>query len=112
MLAPEEKKFIEYWAVKREREKSLTRQIFFGLPFGLFLGICILVVFESGWYERATMVAYTQSSPYVLVAAIIIIAVFVGIFYKRYKWEMNEQRYRELLAKQKNDTLNATKTGI
>jgi len=101
MLAPEEKKFIDYWDANRQKQKSLVTQVFFGLPFGLFLGIGILVLFESGWYERANMVAYTQSSPYVLVTAIIIIAVFTGIFYKRYKWEMNEQRYKELKAKEK-----------
>lgn len=101
MLAPEEKKFIEYWDANRDAQRSLTRQIFFGLPFGLLLGIGVLVVFEAGWYERATMVAYTQSSPYVLVAAIVVIAVFTGIFYKRYKWDMNEQLYKELKAKEK-----------
>ncbi|HVX49442.1 MAG TPA: hypothetical protein VHB48_04765 [Chitinophagaceae bacterium] len=109
MLSPREKKFIEYWSANREKQKSLARQIFFGLPFGLILGIAILVVFESGWYERATMVAYAESSPYILVIAIVIIAVFSGIFYKRYQWEMNEQRYRELLAKQKNEPADATK---
>jgi len=101
MLAPDEKRFLEYWSANRLKQKSLVRQLLFGLPFGLCLGIGVLVVFESGWYERANMVAYTQSSPYVLVFAIIVIAVFTGVFYKRYKWEMNEQRFKELEAKQK-----------
>ena len=45
------------------------------------------------------MVAYSQSSPWLLVIAIIAIAVFTGIFYKKYRWEMNEQRYKELQVK-------------
>lgn len=108
MLSPQEKKFVDYWSNNRVKQKSIVRQVFFGLPFGLLLGIGVLVLLETDWYERANMVAYTQSSPYVLVAAIIIIAVFTGIFYKRYRWEMNEQRYRELLAKEKNTSAPAT----
>jgi hypothetical protein len=103
MLAPNEKKFIEYWAANREKQKSLIRQVFFGLPFGLLLGIGILVVLECGWYQRANMVAYTQSNPFILLAAIMAIAVFTGLFYKRYKWDMNEQRFKELKAKEKNE---------
>ncbi len=102
MLSTEEMRFLDYWAANREKQRSLPRQLFFGLPFGLLLGIGIVVLFESGWYERATMVAYSQSSPYVLLAAIIITAVFTGVFYKRYKWEMNEQRYKELKLKEKS----------
>ena len=101
MLTPDEQSFVEFWANNREREKNIARQIFFGLPFGLLLGAGVLVLLESGWYERANMVANSQSSPWLLVIAIITIAVFTGIFYKKYKWEMNEQRYMELLVKKR-----------
>ena len=37
----------------------------------------------------------------VLVAAAILIAIFVVIFSVRHKWDINEQRYRELLARNK-----------
>ncbi len=104
MLTTEENNFLGYWLIYREREKNIVRQIFFGLPFGLLLGIGVLVVLESGWYERANMVANSQSSPWLLVIAIVAIAVFTGVFYKKYKWEMNEQRYLELLVKKRNET--------
>jgi len=104
MLTIEENKFINHWAKYREREKNILRQIFFGLPFGLLLGIGVLILLESGWYERANMVANSQSNPWLLVIAIIAIAVFTGIFYKKYKWEMNEQRYLELLIKKRDET--------
>jgi len=103
MLTTEETKFINHWGQNRDREKNIGRQIFFGLPFGLLLGIGVLVVLESGWYERANMVANSQSSPWLLVLAIVAIAVFTGVFYKKYKWEMNEQRYLELLVKKRNE---------
>jgi len=102
MLSKHESDFIQYWEKSREREKSLFRQLFFGLPFGLMLGTGILVLFETGWYQRANMVAYAQSNPWLLIVSIIAIAVFTGVFYKKFKWEMNEQRYRELLAKKNN----------
>jgi len=102
MLSPEEERFIQYWDANKEKQKSFVRQLFFGLPFGLLLGIGIVVLFESGWYERATMVAYTQSTPWVLIAAIILTAGFTGVFYKRYKWEANEQRYKELQVKKRD----------
>jgi hypothetical protein len=110
MLSPEEERFMHYWDANREKQKKFARQLFFGLPFGLLLGIGIVVLFESGWYERANMVAYTQSTPWVLIAAIIITAVFTGVFYKRYKWEANEQRFKELQVKKRNSEPGAKAT--
>jgi Tfp pilus assembly protein PilN len=46
------------------------------------------------------MEANSQSSPLVLMIAIICIAVFVGVFYKRHQWEMKEQQYLEFKAKE------------
>jgi len=102
MLSPDEQRFVNYWETNREKQKNFVRQLFFGLPFGLLLGIGIVALFESGWYERANMVAYSQSTPWVLIVGILITAVFTGVFYKRYKWEENEQRYKELQVKKRN----------
>lgn len=75
------------------------RQLFIGLPAGLLFGAGILVSLGTGWYQRANMVANSQFNPNVLTIAIAAIAVFVAIFYKKYKWDMYEQQYRELMAK-------------
>lgn len=99
MLTEQEEKFLVYWEKNKEREKSFFRQISLGLPIGLFIGIGILLNFISGWYSRANMVANSQSTPLVLIFAIIIIAFFCSIFYKRHQWEMNDQRYQELTIK-------------
>ena len=99
MLTPEEEKFLEFWEANRIKEKTLFRQLSLGMPLGVLIGIAILLNFMSGWYTRANMVAYSQSTPYVLIVAIVIIAVFCSVFYKRYKWEMNEQHFLELKIK-------------
>lgn len=103
MLSQEDEKFIAYWSANREREKKLSRQLMAGLPVGLLLGIAILVCFFTGWYQRAMMEASTEMSPFVLILAIILIAVSFGVFYKKQKWEQNEQAYKELLARKKKE---------
>lgn len=96
MLTPEEKKFIEYWESNREKEKNVFRQLRYGLPIALVMAILILVNFSSGWYERANMVAFSQSTPIALLVALVAIVVFWSVFSKKHKWDMNEQRYKEL----------------
>jgi hypothetical protein len=97
MLTEDEKKFLKYWELNREKEKNTFYQLRSGLPIGLILGVAILINFASGWYQRANMVAFSQSTPIALIFAIVIIALFCAIFFKRHKWEMNEQRYKILL---------------
>lgn len=99
MLTEQEEKFLIYWEKNKERDKNIFRQLSLGLPIGLLIGVGILLNFVSGWYTRATMVANSQSTPLVLIFAIIIITVFCSIFYKRHQWEMNDQRYQELKIK-------------
>jgi len=108
MLTEQEEKFIIYWEKNKQRDKSIFRQLSLGLPIGIFIGIGILLNFVSGWYERATMVANSQSTPLVLIFAVIIIAVFCSVFYKRHKWEMNDQKYRELIVKKQMASRSAT----
>jgi len=101
MLSKKDEAFLKYWEENRIKEKSLIKQFFPGLPIGLCLGAAILLVLESGWYERANMVERAQSSPIVLFIAIAGIVAFTGFFYKRFRWEMNEQAYMELMQKTK-----------
>ena len=107
MLSEKEKAFIKYWEENRVKEKSILKQLYPGLPIGLSLGAAILLVLDSGWYERANMVAQAQSSPVILFIAIACIVAFTGFFYKKFRWEMNEQAYRELKLK---DDMNETET--
>ena len=100
MLTTHEERFINYWKDNRDREKKLFRQLLFGLPIGLLIGVAIFTSVVTGrWYERADMVANTELNPTVLMVAVLAIAVFIAIFYKKFKWDQNEQLYKELLAK-------------
>jgi membrane protein YdbS with pleckstrin-like domain len=102
MLDQKEKLFVEYWEVNREKEKSILYQLLTGLPMGLLFALPIIFILFTGryWFKRADMVANTELSAVVLVTAVLIIATFVAVLYKRHQWEMKEQQYKELKAKE------------
>ena len=106
MLTEREKQFMEYWKQNRDKEKKIFRQLLVGLPLGLLFAVPIILNFTSGWYKRANMWANGHSDdgimPTIIVAALVIL-VFVAIFSKRHRWEMNEQDYRELELKQQKE---------
>lgn len=100
MLTEQERQFIQYWEQNRNSRKRVVKQLSVGLPLGVALVIAIFVNFFSGWDKSANMVMYTDPSLiFVLIAAALLIVVFIVIFSARHKWDMYEQRYRELLAK-------------
>ena len=100
MLTEQEEAFITYWAANREKQKRTFRQFLLGIPLALLFVVPITLNFFSGWYKRATMMRNTQDfNPGVLLLALILIVVFIAIFSRKFRWEQNEQRYTELLAK-------------
>lgn len=105
MLTESERRFLQYWEANRLREKKLNKQLLLGLPIGLLFAVPVLILLFSGkfWYERANMEANSHSSPVVLMIAIICIALFVAVFYKRHQWEMKEQQYLELKAREQEE---------
>lgn len=107
MLTESEKRFLEYWEANRLREKKINKQLLLGLPIGLLFAVPVLILLFSGrfWYQRASMEANSQSSPVVLIIAIICIAVFVALFYKRHQWDQREQHYLELKAKEQEESI-------
>jgi uncharacterized membrane protein len=111
MLTTEEQKFIVYWEANREKQKKLFYQLLIGLPLGFLFAIPILVNFFMGrfWYKRADSVGVSQFNPIVLIIAVVLIAVFIGVFNKKFKWDQNEQFYLELKAREKRDGENKEK---
>jgi len=103
MLTPAEENFLHYWEKNRDREKKLIRQLFIGLPIGLLISIGIILSLDLNWYPRANMVANASLNPYVFLLAIIGITVFTAVFYKKFQWDMKEQRYRELCVKKEKE---------
>lgn len=102
MLDQREKLFVEYWELNREKERNLLYQVLTGLPIGLLFALPIIFILFTGryWFKRADMVANAELSPVLLVSAVFIIALFVAVLYKRHQWEMKEQQYKELKAKE------------
>jgi uncharacterized membrane protein len=100
MLDEEEKNFIEYWKDNRLKKKKVLKQLSVGLPLGVLIVSAIFINFFSGWDKRAQMVINADPSLIlVLVIASLLIVVFITIFSARHKWDLNEQHYKELLAR-------------
>jgi len=104
MDSEQERLFIQYWEANREREGKLLTQLLFGIPVGMLFSLPVLVILISAklWYKRADMEANSSLSPVVLISAVVIIAGFVAVFYKRHQWDMKEQQYLEFKARQEN----------
>lgn len=91
--------FFAFWELNSEKEKSSRKAFMLGLSSGFAIGVVVLAFILSGWYNRATMEANSKMSAFVLFMAILGISVFIAFMYRRFKWEMNDQRFQEILAK-------------
>src|SRR5687767_13930301 len=104
MLSEEDKKFIEFWEHNREKQKKFLVQLAIGLPAGCLFAVAIFFNVVSGWHIGATTVI--NSSPsfiLVMLVAVIAIVVFISVYSVKHRWDMNEQRYRELDGKKNED---------
>ena len=102
-ITEEERKFIDYWEVQRDKERKLMNQLMFGLPIGILFSVPLIINFFLGkfWYKRADAVGLSQFSPTVLIVAVLLITVFVALLNRRFRWEKLEQQYLEIKAKEK-----------
>lgn len=102
MLTENEQRFVKYWEANRLREKRWQYQLLTGLPLGLLFSLPVIILLMTAklWYKRAEMEANALGSPVVMIIAVLVIAVFVAIFYKNHRWEMKEQLYRQLMARE------------
>lgn len=101
-MTTDQERFVRYWAENREKEKRSLRPLLLGLSAGFAIGVGVLILLETGWFERAQMVANSRLSSVVLIMAFMGIALFMAFLYRRFRWEMKEQEYLELSAKRKN----------
>ncbi len=100
MLTHDEKKFIDYWEHNRLKKKRILKQLSVGLPMSVLFVVAIFINFISGWDKRAQMVINADPSIIiVLIIACLLIVIFIVIFSARHRWDLNEQRYRELRAR-------------
>ena len=109
MLSKQEENFLIYWENNRLSEKKGFKQYLKGLSRGLMIVVAIVLLLVTGWYQRANMEANSKMSGAVFSIALACIVIFMSWLYKKYKWEMNEQQYLELLAKKKKGNNNDPK---
>ena len=108
-MSPENEDFLVYWSANSEKERTSIRPFLVGLSGGFAIGISVILVLESGWYERANMVANSTLNYLVLLFAILVISAFMAFFYRKFRWEMQEQRYLELISSKKRSENQAAK---
>ena len=99
MLTEQEKLFIDYWETNRDKQKKLFYGLAVGLPLGLVFALPILltVIFHE-WYKSMIFISGSQIT--VILIAVFGIAVFFALFRMKFKWEENEQLYKELKFKE------------
>ena len=101
MLTEQEIFFIDYWEANREKQKKLFYGLAVGLPVGLVFALPILIsVLFHEWYKSMVFISGSQIT--VILIAVLSIAVFFALFRMKFKWEENEQLYKELKFKEQN----------
>lgn len=104
MLSEKDKEFITYWQSEREKQNSFTAKLLAGLPMAILFCIPILLfitavyLFLPEWYTKVSN--KMAGSMITIVIAVIICIVFFAYFRMQFKWESNEQHYRELISRQ------------
>jgi glucan phosphoethanolaminetransferase (alkaline phosphatase superfamily) len=103
MLSEKEQAFMANWERIRERESRGMWKLLSGLPMAcLFcLPIILLVILVYNYLpEWYTKISTTSPDIFITVlVALFICVLFFSYFRMHYKWEMNEQLYRELKAR-------------
>ncbi|HEY2720229.1 MAG TPA: hypothetical protein VGI82_00805 [Chitinophagaceae bacterium] len=105
MLTHDEKRFLDYWEHNRLIKRKVLKQLSVGLPAGVLLVVAIFVNFFSGWDKHAQMLINTDPSVIiVIIIAALLIVIFMVIFSARHRWDLNEQRYKELTARRESES--------
>jgi len=104
MLSEKDKEFIIYWERVRERQNTFPVKLLAGLPMAALFCIPILLfvtavyLFLPEWYTRISNTI--SGSMTTIVIAVVICMFFFAYFRMQFKWESNEQHYRELKSKE------------
>lgn len=107
MLSDKEKAFMNSWEAERERLSRTPARIVAGLPYALLFSmpvaifIGVVYAFFPDWYAKISHIG--TGSFIAVVVALFIATLFFAYFRMMFKWEMNEQLYRELIAREKNN---------
>ncbi len=111
MITEKESRFLQYWEQNRENEKTFVSKLTRGLPMAIIfalpiiLSVIVVKLFFPDWNSKMS-----EISPGLVVTAFVatvLVVLFYSFFRMQYKWEMNEQLYQEIKAKEKKQTLNS-----
>ena len=103
MLSEKDQEFITWWQKERERQSTIPAKLIAGLPRAVLfcapvlLFITAVYLFLPEWYTRVSN--SLAGSMTTIVIAVVLCILFFSYFSMQYKWEKNEQHYRELKAK-------------
>ena len=105
MLTDDESRFLQYWEKHRELHSGFSSKLLRGLPMAFLFGLPILLLvlcvylFLPEWY---TKISKTSPATFgVVVMAVFIAIIFYAFIRMHFKWEMNEQQYKEIKYKEK-----------
>lgn len=121
MLKESDKQFIARWQQVRVQEGTFGHKFLAGLPMAFMFGLPVLVflgavkVFFPSWFTAAThksndvivpgmtekFMKLSEGDVVMAFIAVLIVILFFSYFRMHYKWEMNEQLYKELKSKEK-----------
>lgn len=114
MISEKEIQFLRYWERHKDSESTFLSKLTRGFPMALLFGLPIILLvvvvwlFIPEWYMKIS-----KNSPGTFFAAIIAmlgIVFFYSYFRMQYKWEMNEQLYKELKAKENKSHMQVHET--
>jgi len=114
MLTEKDKQFIERWERVREKENRIQSKLINGLPMAVLFSAPILLfitavyLFFPEWYTKVSN--RLSGSLVTIVIAVVLCILFYSYFRMHFKWEMNDQLYREL--KSKESKTNQTDTNF
>ena len=104
MLTEKEEQFIGYWDKNREKENVFINKLLSGLPMAIFFALPILLLVLTVWLfipEWYTKISKTSPGMFLTTIFALFIIVFCYSFFRmQFKWESNEQLYKELKHKQ------------
>ncbi len=103
MLSAKEQEFVTYWEKEREKQSKMSAKLLSGLPMAFLFCLPVLLLVAATyfylpeWYYR---ISNSISGSFVtIIIALFICIIFYAYFRMHYKWETNEQVYRELKSK-------------
>lgn len=103
MLSQQEQNFLNYWQIQRNKNKLNFFLFSKGFSIGIFIGLLIVLSIAIGWNKQAPL---NKINVPIISICFLIMAFFFGYLYNTFKYEQNEQTYKELLAKHKNHQSN------